>query len=152
MMTKTSKNSLLEMPNGLTAQIIRLNHAELKEVVKGSKKIGRQCGWLLGGKNCDYSEYPVAKIQVGNEHFYFVYRPLNYTEIAELEKLLKTTPKKTMRWLLLTFYDKTPYPFYHRTTRLLLETCTTGLPPKIGILTFNDNIQEYGARNYRYYI
>jgi hypothetical protein len=143
MATKTGKTSLFKLPNGLTAQILPLSHAELKAIAEGSRKIGERCGWLLGDQDCDRSEYPVAKIQVGNEHFYLVYRPLACWEIELFKKFLRTQPKKTMCWLLFAFYDKTAYPFYHRIARLLLETCVTGLPPKIGVLTFNDNILEY---------
>jgi len=143
-MVKADENRLFQLPNGLAVQILRLNHVKL-EVVRGSKEIGKQCGWLLGERNCDYGEYPAVMVRVGDEQFYLVYRPLTYREAEELKKLIRINPKKTMRWLLLTFYDKTAYPFYHQTTRLLLETCITGLPPKIGALTFNDNPQEYGV-------
>ena len=134
MMPKTRKNVLLKLPKGLTAHIYRLDRAELTEVARVSRKIGRRCGWLLGERNCELGEYPVVKVNVGNEYFYLIYRPLTYGEAERLETLLKTKPKETINWLLLTFYEKTAYFYGDRTSMLLLETCTTGLPPKIASL------------------
>ena len=131
MTPKTSKNVLLKLPNGLTAHIYRLNRAELTEVACAGRKIGRRCGWLLGERICELGEYPVVKVNVGNEYFYLIYKPLTYEETEQLETLLKTKPKETMGWLLLTFYEKTASLYNDRTSIVLLETCTTGLPPKI---------------------
>ena len=123
------------LASGLNAEMTVLKDAEAKEIAKKCLETRRMCELLFSQLNHEQGECSLVKIGVNNKFLLLVYRPLKQNQQKKLLNELKTCPPNTLQWLFFAVYRNTIYPFYHPTTPLLMEICTTGLSPDICALT-----------------
>jgi hypothetical protein len=137
------KNRRFKLSSGLTAVVHTLDDPEVAMVTKASVKMGKKIGWYLGGPNCDLNEYIVLEVKCNGNPLYFVYPPLTREQIKTVVNEIRNNPEDAQSCLLLSFYNNVAYIFHHRTTRLLLRACQTGLPPEICALTDTEKPRDW---------
>jgi len=123
------------LASGLNAEMTVLEDAEAKELAKKCMETRRMCELLFSQLHHKQGKCALVKISVNNESLLLVYRPLKRDQQKTLLNELETCPTNTLQWLFFTVYRNTVYPFYHPTTPLLMEICTTGMSPDVCALT-----------------